>query len=52
VIPPLKGKMTTFLPLQGGEGVKKLAPLQRAGRDVVKVLQRYLFTLTTDDEKL
>ncbi len=35
-----------------GEGVKKLAPSQRAGRDVVKVLQRYLFTLTTDDEKL
>lgn len=34
------------------DGVKKLSPLQRSGGDVVKVLQRDLFTLTTDDEKL
>ena len=29
-----------------------MAPLQRSGRDVVKVLQRHLFALTADDEKL
>jgi len=40
------------LPRGRGIGVKKLAPLQRAGRDVVKVLQRYLFMFTTDEEKL
>jgi hypothetical protein len=32
--------------------MKKLSPVKRAGRDVGKVLQRYLFGLTTDDEKL
>jgi hypothetical protein len=36
----------------GREGVKKLPPVQRAGRDVGKVLQRYLFTLTTYNEQL
>jgi hypothetical protein len=40
-----------FYPLYKREGVKKLSLLQRPGRDVGKVLQRYLFTLTTDDEK-
>jgi hypothetical protein len=38
-------------PFAKGGGVKKLSPVQRAGRDVVKVLQRYLFTLATDVEK-
>jgi hypothetical protein len=31
--------------------VKKLSKVVRAGRDVGKVLQRYLFTLTTYNEK-
>jgi hypothetical protein len=34
------------------EGVKKLIQVERAGRDIEKVLQRYLFALTTHDEKL
>jgi hypothetical protein len=48
----LSTALSKLTPLYEREGVKKLAPFQRAGRDVVKVLQRYLFTLTTDDEKL
>jgi hypothetical protein len=41
------------LPSPGGrEGVKKLSPLERSGRDVVKVLQRSLVTSTADNEKL
>jgi hypothetical protein len=39
----INGKLTS---------VKKTVPqVQRAGKDIVKVLQRYLFTLITDDEK-
>jgi hypothetical protein len=34
------------------EAVKKLLRVQRAGRDIEKVLQRYLFGLTTNHEKL
>jgi hypothetical protein len=34
------------------EGVKKLLQVERTGRDVKKVLQRYLSTLTTHNEKL
>jgi hypothetical protein len=33
------------------EAVKKLLQIERAGRDIGKVLQRYLFALTTHDEK-
>jgi hypothetical protein len=47
----LKGQRI-FPSLAGREGVNKLSPVQRAGRDVVKVLQRYLFTLITYNEKL
>jgi hypothetical protein len=34
------------------EGVKKLPPARRAGRDIEKVLQRHLFTSTAYNEKL
>jgi len=34
------------------EAVKKLLQVEREGRDIEKVLQRYLFVLTTHDEKL
>jgi hypothetical protein len=32
--------------------VEKMFPVKRAGRDVEKVLQQHLFTLTTYNEKL
>ena len=34
------------------EGVKKILQVERAGRDIEKVLQRYIFALTAHDEKL
>jgi hypothetical protein len=34
------------------EAVKKLLQVERAGRDIGKVLQRYIFALTPHDEKL
>jgi hypothetical protein len=34
------------------EGVKKLLQVERAGRDIEKVLQRYLFGSTIRNEKL
>jgi hypothetical protein len=34
------------------EAVKKLLQVERAGRDIEKVSQRYLFTLTICEEKL
>jgi hypothetical protein len=34
------------------EAMKKLLQLERTGRDVGKVLQRYLFGLTAHNEKL
>jgi hypothetical protein len=40
-----------ILPLIKG-GYEKTVPVQRAGRDVGEVLQRYLFTVTIYDEKL
>jgi hypothetical protein len=39
------------IPLNPPEAVKKLLQIERAGRDIGKVLQRYLFALTTHDEK-
>ena len=33
------------------EDVKKLLQVERAGRDIEKVLQRYIFALTALDEK-
>jgi len=38
--------------LKKGRYEKIVPQVQRAGWNVGKVLQRYLFTLTTDDEKL
>jgi hypothetical protein len=40
-----------FPPLKKGMFDKTLPKMQRAGWDIGKVLQRYLFTLATDDEK-
>jgi len=34
------------------ETVKKLLSIKRAGRDIEKVLQRYIYSLTPQDEKL
>jgi len=34
------------------ETVKKLLRVERAGRDIEKVLQRYVFMFTAYDEKL
>jgi hypothetical protein len=39
-------------PLTPPEAVKKLLQVERAGRDIEKVLQRYLFALTIHNEKL
>jgi len=45
--------LNRILPSPGGrECEKKLSPVQRAGRDIAEVLQRYLFTLTTYNKKL
>jgi len=41
-----------FVLLHSPGGVKKLLQVGRAGRDIGKVLQRYIFALTTLDEKL
>jgi hypothetical protein len=40
------------LSLPPTKGVKKLLQVGRAGRDIEKVLQRYLFGQTAQDEKL
>jgi hypothetical protein len=40
-----------YSPFKLREAVKKFSPVQRAGEDVGKVLQRHLFTLTAYDEK-
>jgi len=40
------------IPLNPPGAVKKLLQVERAGRDIRKVLQRYIFPLTTLDEKL
>jgi len=39
-------------PPKGGKCEKIVPHVQRAGGEIGKVLQRYLFTLSTDDEKL
>jgi hypothetical protein len=41
-----------FPPLKKGMCEKIIPKMQRAGWDIGKVLQRYLFTLATDNEKL
>jgi len=40
------------IPPNPPEAVKKLLQVERAGRDIGKVLQRYIFALTPHDEKL
>jgi hypothetical protein len=40
------------IPLHPPEAVKKFLQVERAGRDIEKVLQRNLFGLTTHNEKL
>jgi hypothetical protein len=41
-----------LIPPRPPEAVKKLLQAERAGRGIGKVLQRYIFALTTHDEKL
>jgi hypothetical protein len=39
-------------PTKKQEGVKKLLQIERVGKDIEKILQRYLIALTTHNDKL
>jgi hypothetical protein len=43
--------MFSSFPSPCPEAVKKLLQVERAGKDIGEVLQRYLFALTPHDEK-
>jgi hypothetical protein len=48
----LKKPTVSFqIPPHRPEGVEKLLHVERSGRDIEKVLERYLFGLTTYNEK-